>query len=54
MTGGNPYDFEPKVTPRPPGGGIFLVGSMDELRADVVRNGLAVVAGGLISETLKR
>jgi hypothetical protein len=46
VTGGNPYEFEPKVTPRPPGAGIFLVGSMEELRADVVRNGLGVIEGG--------
>jgi hypothetical protein len=42
----NPYEFEPKVTPRPPGAGIFLVCSMEELRADVVRNGLGVIEGG--------
>ena len=40
------YDCERKVTPRPPGAGMFLVGSMEELRADVVRNGLGVIEGG--------
>ena len=34
-----------KSSPRPPGAGIFH-GSMDELRADVVRNGLGVIEGG--------
>ena len=45
VTGKNPYECERKVTPRPPGSGIFH-GSMDELRADVVRNGLGVIEGG--------
>jgi hypothetical protein len=45
VTGKNPYECERKVTPRPPGAGMFL-GSMDELRADVVRNGLGVIEGG--------
>ena len=45
VTGRNPCECERKVTPRPPGAGIFH-GSMDELRADVVRNGLGVVEGG--------
>jgi hypothetical protein len=44
-TGKSPYDFERKVTPRPPGAGLF-VDSMESLRADVVRNGLAVIEGG--------
>ena len=45
VTGKNSYECERKVTPRPPGAGIFH-GSMDELRADVVRNGLGVIEGG--------
>ena len=45
VTGKNPYECKRKVTPRPPGAGIFL-GSMEELRADVVRNGLGVIEGG--------
>jgi hypothetical protein len=45
ITGKNPYDCERKVTPRPPGAGIFRVGSMEDLRADVVRNGLKVIDG---------
>jgi len=45
VTGKNSYECERKVTPRPPGAGIFH-GSMDELRADVVRNGLKLVEGG--------
>ncbi len=44
ITGKPPQECERKVTPRPPGAGIFH-GSMDELRADVVRNGLGVVEG---------
>ena len=47
VTGKNAYEFERKVTPRPPGAGIFL-GSMEELRADVVRNGLGVIEGGRV------
>ena len=47
LTGKNPYECERKVTPRPPGAGMFL-GSMGELRADVVRNGLGVIEGGLM------
>jgi hypothetical protein len=46
VTGKSPYDCERKITPRPPGAGIFLVGSMEELRADVVRNGMGVIEGG--------
>ena len=46
VTGKNPYECERKVTPRPPGAGIFLVCSMEELRLDVVRNGLGVIEGG--------
>jgi hypothetical protein len=46
LTGKNAYECERKVTPRPPGAGIFRVGSMEDLRADVVRNGLAVIEGG--------
>jgi hypothetical protein len=38
VTGKNPYDCERKVTPRPPGAGIFLVGSMDDLREHVTRH----------------
>jgi hypothetical protein len=45
VTAKNPYECERKVTPRPPGAGMFL-GSMEELRADVVRNGLGVIEGG--------
>ena len=45
LTGKNPYECERKVTPRPPGAGMFL-GSMEELRADVVRHGLGVIEGG--------
>ena len=45
VTGKNPYECKRKVTPRPPGAGMFL-GSMEELRADVVRNGLGVIEGG--------
>ena len=48
VTGKNPYACERKVTPRPPGAGIFH-GSMEDLRADVVRNGLGVIEGGLMS-----
>ena len=44
VTGKNPYECERKITPRPPGAGMFL-GSMEELRADVVRNGLGVIEG---------
>jgi hypothetical protein len=44
-TGKNPYDCDRKETPRPPGAGLF-VGSMEGLRADVVRNGLGVIEGG--------
>jgi len=47
LTGKNPYECERKVTPRPPGAGMFL-GSMEELRADVVRNGLGVIEGGRV------
>jgi hypothetical protein len=46
ITGKNPFECERKVTPRPLGAGIFRVGSMEDLRADVVRNGLAVIEGG--------
>ena len=38
LTGKNPYDCERKVTPRPPGAGIFLVGSLDDLREHVTRH----------------
>jgi hypothetical protein len=44
-TGESPYKFERKVTPRPPGAGLF-VDSMEDLRADVVRSGLGVIEGG--------
>ena len=37
FTGKDPYDCERRVTPRPPGAGLF-VDSMDELRADVIRH----------------
>ena len=47
VTGKNPYECERKITPRPPGAGMFL-GSMEELRADVVRNGLGVIEGGRV------
>ncbi len=46
VTGKSPYDCERKETPRPPGAGIFLIGSLDELRGHVVRNGLGVIEGG--------
>jgi hypothetical protein len=36
ITKRNPYEFERRVTPRPPGAGLF-VDSMDELRDEVVR-----------------
>ena len=45
VTGKNPYECERKITPRPPGAGMFL-GSMEELRADVVKNGLGVIERG--------
>ena len=45
MTGRKQSEFEAKVTPRPLGAGLFH-GSMDDLRADVVRNGLGVIEGG--------
>jgi hypothetical protein len=45
VTGKNPYDCEPKVTPRPPGAGLFPV-STDELHVHVPRNGLGVIDGG--------
>ena len=37
MTGRPPREFEAKVTPRPPGAGLFH-GSMDDLLADVMRH----------------
>ncbi len=48
VAGKNPYDCERKVTPRPPGAGLF-VQSMEDLRADVVRNGLGVIEGAVVS-----
>jgi hypothetical protein len=41
-TGESPYKFEPKVTPRPPGAGLF-VHSMEALRADVLRGSLNII-----------
>jgi hypothetical protein len=46
VTNKNPYECERKVTPQPPGAGMFRVGSMAVQRADVVRNGLGVIEGG--------
>ena len=45
VSGKNPYECARKETPRPPGAGLF-VQSMDELRTDVVRNGLELIEGG--------
>ncbi len=44
ITGKPPHECERRVTPRPPGAGIFH-GPMGELRADVVKNGLVVIEG---------
>jgi hypothetical protein len=45
MTERKPTDLERKETPRPPGAGLFH-GHMDDLLADVMRNGLGVIEGG--------
>jgi hypothetical protein len=42
VTGKNPYDCERKVTPRPPGAGLFVGAFFDELRPHVVKNGLSL------------
>jgi hypothetical protein len=42
ITGKNPYECERKVTPRPPGAGLF-VGSADAYRPHVVEKGIKLV-----------
>ncbi len=40
ITGKNPYECERKITPRPPGAGLFVGEFFDQLRPHVVKNGL--------------